>query len=348
MVQEIGSEFWDSELNQLNKININEQHQYLLTGRTAIDYIIKNIKNTLKFNVVYLPDYCCHSMIQPFLDNRIAVEFYNVNFQNGKYTYDIDFDTQCDAILIMEYFGFSNETVGQIINRFKELDKIIIEDATHSWLSDTPYNSKSDYVFASFRKWTGLACGAIAIKKDGDFLYQISGVTNTKYVQLRKEAANLKRDYIRKGIGQKETFLKIFNQAESLLEQDYQEYSIPLELEEIIKSLDQNEIRHKRKINADYLIHELQNFNALETIIQTKKDIPLFVPIIVQNGKRDKLRQYLIENDIYCPVHWPVSNEHRLDNKLLYENSLSLICDQRYTLTDMKRIIETINRFYGG
>ncbi|MFK4998693.1 hypothetical protein ACI2OX_19455 [Bacillus sp. N9] len=170
MSREIGSEFWEVEINKQNKPILDIAHSYLLSGRTALDYLINDIKINKDLKRVYMPSYCCHSMIQPFIDNEVNVEFYDVTFEGGKYTYKIDFETKCDVIFIMQYFGYYNESVSQIISKFKEMGKIIIEDATHSWFSDYPYNRKSDYVFASIRKWTGLPGGAIAIKRKGHLL----------------------------------------------------------------------------------------------------------------------------------------------------------------------------------
>ncbi len=38
------------------------------------------------------------------------------------------------------------------------------------------------------------------------------------------------------------------------------------------------------------------------------EDCPLYVPILVSKGRRDDLKQYLIDNNVYCPNHW--NNEH--------------------------------------
>lgn len=79
-------------------------------------------------------------------------------------------------------------------------------------------------------------------------------------------------------------------------------------------------------------------------------DVPLFVPILVKKGYRDSLRNYLIAHQIYCPVHWPVSEYHRevtKDGRIIYEEELSLVCDQRYSIADMKREIKTIKQFFG-
>ena len=76
-------------------------------------------------------------------------------------------------------------------------------------------------------------------------------------------------------------------------------------------------------------------------------DCPFFVPIIVPDGKRNELRRFLINKDIYCPVHWPVSQLHKLGEKeqFLYDNELSLVCDQRYSEYDMNRMVDLINSF---
>lgn len=78
------------------------------------------------------------------------------------------------------------------------------------------------------------------------------------------------------------------------------------------------------------------------------EDCPMFVPVLVPDEKRDALRGYLIQHDIYCPVHWPVSEYHKLEERELniYQNELSIICDQRYTEEDIYRIVDTINKFW--
>lgn len=346
MYKEIGSEFWEIELNKEIKSIQETNYAFLLSGRTSLDYIIKDLKVSKDIKSVYMPSYCCHTMIQPFISNGVDVEFYDIDFENNKYTYKIDYNIQCDAILIMQYFGYNNKTVTQIIKRFKELGKIIIEDATHSWFSEIPYNNKSDYAFVSFRKWTGVPCGALAIKQYGNFNVPVSDCTKESYINIRLKAASLKKKYIEKSEGDKKSFLRLFDQAENLLDFDYKDYSIPEYYESLIARLDIELIKTIRHTNANFLISELKNFEELKTVDITSKDTPLFVPIIVKNGKRDELRQHLINNEIYCPIHWIISNEHRIESFYLYKNSLSLVCDQRYDLSDMKKIIDCINGFY--
>ena len=73
----------------------------------------------------------------------------------------------------------------------------------------------------------------------------------------------------------------------------------------------------------------------------------MFIPILVPGHKRDELRRSLIADNIFCPIHWPVSQYHVLDEKTraIYENELSLVCDQRYNEDDMNRIADAIRLF---
>ena len=79
-----------------------------------------------------------------------------------------------------------------------------------------------------------------------------------------------------------------------------------------------------------------------------RKPTPLFVPVLVPEGRRDALRKHLIQNEIYCPVHWPLTEHHKIDQRsaAIYENELSLVCDQRYGAADMERIVKTVKNFW--
>lgn len=84
----------------------------------------------------------------------------------------------------------------------------------------------------------------------------------------------------------------------------------------------------------------------LNTVKEIKsEDVPLFFPILVRD--RETLRDRFIENEIYCPTHWGVSIYYTLTEKKrqIYDNEMSFICDQRYSLEDMKIICEIISRW---
>lgn len=346
MLKEIGSEFWEMGIENNTVNSIEHVHLYLLSGRTALDFIIQDIKHTHKLDSVLLPAYCCFSMMQPFINNNIKIKFYDVEYNNGMYDQHFDLETNCDAVLLMQYFGFQDDRVHQVITNFKNKGNIVIEDATHSWFLRTPFSKESDYVFASFRKWTGIPGGAIAIKKMGKFLIDKPKQTNKNYIQLREEAAEEKKLFITYNKGDKKVFLDKFMQAENILDNDYAGYNIPPRIEKKLLQLNSTTLKNQRISNAKFLIEQIKNIEQIKTVNYSPGNVPLFVPIIVENYKRDPLRNFLIKNAIYCPIHWPLATYHKLKNKFLFENSISIPCDQRYALPDMERIIETIRQFF--
>ena len=347
--KEIGSEFWEADQKPNGKFYPGERvATSLLSGRTALDFIVRDIKVSGKICSAYLPSYCCHSMIQPFLDNGVDVKFYRVTFVNGTFVYDLDSLADYDAVLIMQYFGFGNLDVKEQIRCCKEQGKIVIEDATHSFFSETPYCGLSDYVFASIRKWTGLPGGAVAFKHSGDFLVAFPRETNSRFIEMRTLAAELKRQYICGISTEKEVFLDFFARAEDLLEKDYSDYNLPEELEKRLCFLDSEKIISGRRRNAALLIEKIKKLSAVETPTLKSGDVPLFVPIFLPVGRRNELRRYLIERAVYCPVHWPASQAYSEQETSLSTRELSLICDQRYSETDMMYISELVCDFWEG
>ncbi len=114
----------------------------------------------------------------------------------------------------------------------------------------------------------------------------------------------------------------------------------------LAENLDVEMIVARRRAKADIIRKAFSDWLIFPEMSIT--DTPMFVPVVVPDGKRDKLRRYLINNEIYCPVHWPVSEYHKMDERTayIYQNELSLVCDQRYTEDDMNQMVDTINAFW--
>ena len=67
-------------------------------------------------------------------------------------------------------------------------------------------------------------------------------------------------------------------------------------------------------------------------------------PLQVVSECRTDLRRLLIENWVYLPVHWPLSDLHsRIGD--IYHTELSFVCDQRYERADMERAIKIARSF---
>ena len=142
-------------------------------------------------------------------------------------------------------------------------------------------------------------------------------------------------------------YLELFDEAEKLLENAG---AAPAAERDVLlaRRLDVGFIKARRRANAEILRAAFPEWIIFPEL--GPDDCPMFVPILVPDGKRDALRRHLISHEIYCPVHWPASRYHRLDETTGYlsKNGLSLVCDQRYTADDMDRLVGTIRAFMGA
>lgn len=365
---EIGSEFWEASDTGKKK--------YLLSGRTALEYIIRDILEKHHVASVLMPSYCCHTMIEPFIRHGIEVRFYDVYFEKSR-GLRAELPGEWDALenhdneifYYMTYFGFS-KLYGINLEVILKSYSLIIEDQTHSWLSGDESREEgifADYTYVSFRKWTGLYGIAGAKKINGRFIPD-TGESGGNYTERRKEAMRLKEGFIEKqkslenGIEDeqekeltqkcKKVFLAEFGDAEGYLKNDYVGYTPTAECLLQFMSTDWDFIKEQRRSNADVLLQGLKGIPACTLIYESRKDTdtPLFVPILV-NDNRDGLRKYLIEHEVYCPVHWPLSSYHEGISgrgKGIYSEELSLICDQRYSREDMERVIRLIKDYFAG
>lgn len=329
MKREIGSEFWDVPIIYGGNDLFPESTQWFLSGRSALQAIIKELKDC---HTVAMPSWCCDSMVKPFVDAGYEIHFYPVYFDQGL-VQEINYDA--DVLFLMDYFGYS-----ATVPNLSAYKGIVIRDVTHSLLSK--FYTDADYYFGSLRKWCGVWTGGYAWTRDGHKLMMGSS-DDHGYVELRKQAMQQKAEYI-SGNRTDKDYLKIFDAAEEALERVGIAPADRRDVE-LAGKLDVECIRTKRRSNAKVLRRAFPDWLIFPEMADT--DCPMFVPVLVPDGKRNDLRRHLINNEIYCPIHWPVSEYHKLNarTEIIYQNELSLVCDQRYTEEDMYRMVETIKAF---
>ena len=332
---EIGSEFWDVDVLDTENGCFPKNVQWYIAGRSALQAIIKDLDGK---KTVAMPSWCCDSMLRPFVDAGYRVDFYPVFFDGQQIRQEPRLES--DVLFLMDYFGYSSDDTKKINH------PCIIRDMTHSIFSSSDNNAH--YYFGSLRKWCGVWTGGYAWTGDRHPLPTTESVCSD-YVELRQKAMDLKRAFIEsmetgeKGDVQK-PFLKVFGQAEDMLETIGIASAAQRDIQ-VAARLDISTIKRKRRENAQELMGKLGEHLLFPNMSAT--DCPLFVPVCLANEKRDALRRKLIQERIYCPIHWPVSEYHRLDSctRPLYEEELSLVCDQRYSVDDMERMIQVIKRF---
>ncbi len=322
MVKEIGSEFHSMTDAPGQGLSFPRCGSVTFSGRTAIEAVLKEIPRA---KTALLPSYCCDSMIEPFRRAGIRVDFYNVHY-NGE-TLVIDPPGSADVLLWCNYFGFSVP--------MPSFEGIVIEDITHSLLSSKASHRRSDYLIASVRKWLPVNCGGFCS------LVLDLPEPPKEFVENKRHAMQLKTEYLSDGdIEKKEKYLSMFKASNAWLAENYTGLGADPETMDILRSADIEKIKSIRRRNARVLYSELsETVNFL--FEEEQMDCPLFVPIVL-NEDRDRIRKALAENGIFCPIHWPRPSANCSSN--LYDLELSLVCDQRYTEQDMRRMAAVLRK----
>ena len=332
MAREIGSYQSSLILKDCENHFFDYDYEWFISGRSALDFIIKDIKSRKKIKKAALPSWCCDSMIEPFIRNDFEVIFYPVIFENDQLTKKTD--VEADVLLYIDYFGF--EHTEQI-----DFDGVVINDITQSVFSSDKY--LGDYCFCSLRKWEGFKTAGLAFADNGFSIinkYQ----ENPDYFKLVEEAMNEKEGYLNYRTDNKEYYKK-FVDAEENLSSLYEYTSSKKDILDS-KHLDIEYLKRRRKRNAEILLEAIKEYAIFKEV--KDNDCPLYVPIIVPEGKKEELRKSLISNDIYCPTHWQKTALHKLDSdeEFIYENELSLICDQRYDEEDMYKFSNCLKAYF--
>lgn len=324
-MKEIGSEFWFDGSIIEKKTALCHDCAVLLSGRTALDYVCRECK----IRSISLPSYCCSTMIGPFLQNGVKVQFYDVDINVISYSSE----KNCDAVLVIDYFGFQDPGMKQIAKQAHENGQIVIYDSTHRLTGNSDIERYADYSILSYRKW--YYCNyAVVRKQNGLFQLPLPERTNEAYIAVREKAAKQKAEFMLNGTVEKQAFLDLYAKANSILHMDYKNYAgIPA-------SEDDDSIVQKRRENAKVLmdgVYAIKGISLWKPALRDE-DTPLFVPILFENAEeRARVRSYLIGKNIYCPIHWQLSELHGTADSDLYQRELSLVCDQRYGKEEMER-----------
>jgi dTDP-4-amino-4,6-dideoxygalactose transaminase len=349
---EIGSEFW---FDNFPEESFSKEIPYWLTkygdtiltssGRGAISLILKQV--TPHNKSVLLPAYICDSVILPFIEYGYTCCFYEVDENLSPIIDSIKEYKNIGVFIHMGYYGFqTNIGLSSVLQYFHKQSTLIIEDVTHTLFSDFNNYEENDYYVGSIRKWFGMPSGGF-LASSKKFLKRPL-FTHDDFSVLRTSALTTKGKYIKTNDESlKSLFLSQFSDAEILLDKDLNPYCIDSLSLKLINSLDVDELVNKRRENYNALLDGLQDISYLDTPFKhlTTNECPMFYPVIIQKNRND-VRKKLIDERIYCPVHWPIPDEIKRTDLFstleLYNTILSIPCDQRYGLEEMDRVISVL------
>ncbi len=283
----------------------------LNTGRNAFEHILRGISDVQELLVPY---YTCETVLEPIrklglqcrryaIDNRLEIAD-EIRLSTGQY------------LLANNYFGIKDAYIERLAQEYA--DRLIVDSAQAFFakpISGIP-------AFYSPRKFVGVCDGGIAYSwKSAEALsyeYDDSSA-RSDYLFLRKE----------KGA---EAGYRAFQQAEKSLE-NQPVRRMSAFTEEILRHIDYEGIREKRRENYAFLHLRLGGVNALDLPPMDSFACPMVYPCLVPNGA--ELRKKLIENKVFVAKYWP--------NVLPFRNLLAIPCDQRMDREDLLFIVNLLH-----
>lgn len=323
---------------------------YFNTGRSAIEAMLLKMRKK-GFNELLLPSFICDSVRDAALRAGVSIRYYKINKDLSVDVASIDLSKN-SILYVVQYFGQRiNIDMLQFIDEAKRKGIIVVEDISLSLLSsEDEYVGFGNYIIGSLRKWFPIVDGGILLSEENEE-YLVSDSTNdyTLYYFL---AQILKYSYLKntnQKAENKQIFLSYNKCGMSSLFSDYTIRRMSMLSEDLLKNIDLLEAQKKRIENYDYLFMLMKDIPQIKVLVNRKgKMTPL--GMIILSDERDTLLNYLISKDIYCNVHWKENRSISIcqESQYLSSRCLTIPCDQRYGMNEMKYIYDTICNFYGG
>ena len=270
---------------------------------------------------VLLPVYLCSCFCELFYDIGLEYSFYHID-KNFKPILSQKSYTEEECLFLVNYFGQLNE------------DYILEMSVKHNIFLDNTQDFfckkiKGIDMANSCRKYLGVA--------DGSYLY------STTILDMENYEYDSVIDKVKCLVGRFEKnaseYYKCFQKNEEIMRGKPIKRMSKL-TQNILKSLDYNEIIQKRTSNFFVLDKMLSSYNELKII----NNGGLFMyPLLVKNGM--EIKNKLISKKIYTPTLWPGISEmieSNLWEKHLTDDIIWLPIDQRYNTKDMESISKMV------
>lgn len=310
---------------------------YYASGRTALYQILRSLGP--QHTKVWMPDWLCHTMVEAAEMAKAEVVFYELNsdFEATLEALDKSGFRDGEAALMVNYFGLQDlkPTAKAIKEQYPQ--SIVIEDDVQAyWCFAEQENPYSDYRFTSMRKAFAIPDGGLV--KTSRPMPDVTG-SNT-FAPLKVKAGVLKRYRGQDGI-KDEDYLDLFRQGDELISENY-DSGMSDDSKRLFAGTDFEQVKRQRQENAKVILEGLKSL-GINPLIEVPADtVPLFIPIYLEN--RNEVRKRMFQNDVFCPVHWPLEGMNVKKGREMAEHELSLIIDQRYSEKDMDLIVSLFRK----
>lgn len=311
---------------------LRQPHVSCANGRCAL-YLLGVHSKTKR---AWLPAYLCEAIASALRAAGVELRFYPVSptlrIDDLAWLREV---RSGDLVLLIDHFGFPCDP--DVMAKARKTGAVVVEDASQALLSAV--GSEADYLVYSPRKFVGVPDGGLLVSRKGAPLPALPLTAPPSGWWWKSFAAVLQRHESDLD-GVERRWHQLFQESEADAPcgpYAMSEFSRVL----IERAFDYDDIGAKRRRNYQRLLQRLQHLALFARLPDGV--VPLGFPIRVRN--RDAVRQALIRAKIFPPVHWSIAGlvpgefkeSHRLSAEIL-----TLVCDQRYGVTDMDRTAELV------
>lgn len=153
------------------------------------------------------------------------------------------------------------------------------------------------------RKWFPIPKGGVLYSNE-DVLSLFNGINYETDTDNRRSYGMVLKDlFLNQGIDCNSEYRRIFVECEEKLDQQEKIYMLSDFSRFIASCVDVDELRESRIQNYQQLKTALYNMGVIPAVLLEDDECPFVLPI--QINERDSFRSYLMNNQIYCAVHWP-------------------------------------------
>lgn len=306
---------------------------YFVNARSALAAFLTSVRP----QCVWLPSYLCRSILVPLLGCKCSHRFFPVGRHlqvlPGSWLDEVH---EGHVVLLIAYFGFPVQE--EIAARVRARGALTLEDASQALLS-THVGRFSDCVLYSPRKTVGVP--------DGGILRPWTPVPDIHLMpapcdwwSTAFQACLLRRDADLYGGHPDRKWFRLYREAST--KAPCGPYAMSTLSDTLLRtSFDYDAVAARRRTNFQYLLDTLRDIAIYRELPEDV--VPLGFPIILED--RARVQETLYQENIYPPVHWDIDSlvpQEYVESHQLSRRILTLVCDQRYDLEDMKRTVKCI------
>lgn len=330
----------------------NYKSVFYQSGRNAIEALLLYLKETKGIQKMLCPDYMCATVTDAGRRAGVWPESYRIDRDYCFSLEEIEGKLgQGTCLFVAHFFGKKmDKRMLEKLLQWKARGVIVIEDITLSLFSSDEENGVGfgTYTLGSIRKWLPVPDGGFVTSCTEELPQKVIRSCVSKYTDFYLAVQRMKREYIQSGCENKELkkiYMGYYALSIEELFSDYQLYPMSDWTQNYLQNYELQEVLKKRIANYDYLYDKLSSVEGIALKVRREEGyLPL--GMVIQAENREELLQYLIQNDIYCNVHWRLEPlEGNPERTFLSKHSLTIPCDQRYGMEEMDYIVDVLERW---